>query len=75
MLLFFITHLGALQFNKYGRNASYHYDWNPWNSPTYSLGTAAWKNSATLLRDNLHSLHAGGPGADHAGHQELTDDT
>ena len=76
MLIFFITRHGAWQFKKYGWNASYHYyDWNPWNSPTYSLGTAAWKNSATLLRENLPSLHAGGPGADHTDHQELTDDT
>ena len=74
MPIFFSTRWERDNSKKYGRNASYHaFDWNAWNSPTLPLGTAACKDSATLLRENLPSLHVGGAGADDADHHEFTD--
>ena len=76
MTQFLFHTLKAWQFKYYGRNAPYHAShWNAWNSSPLPLGAAACKDSATLLRQNLPSLHAGGPRADDADQQEFTDQT
>ena len=76
MTQFLFHTLKAWQFKYYGRNAPYHAShWNAWNSSPLPLGAAACKDSATLLSENLSSLHAGGPRADDADQQEFTDQT